>query len=258
MRANRVRQRIVPSPVSPNDPAFTLIELLVVIAIIAILAGMLLPALSAAKAKAVRIKCVSNLRQHGVAYVLYSDDNSDFYPAHNNWATVGGAKGKLPAYSGQTEVTNRPLNKYANSVEVFRCPADKGDSLVDTLKLNCFGAWGNSYLVEWASGDPLATRWGLLRVTSDSGAPSRSPEATPIRGTEIARGPSTKIIQGDWPWHPNRGVNDPKSRWHNSRGQWRFNMLFGDGHVEFFSNKEMLARLTNSPGSLVNPTSGWW
>jgi prepilin-type N-terminal cleavage/methylation domain-containing protein/prepilin-type processing-associated H-X9-DG protein len=110
--------------------AFTLIELLVVIAIIAILAAMLLPVLAAAKRRAQRINCVSNLKQVNLSFRIWEGDNNNNYPMAVS-TSLGGAEEDVVCqtytayakFSGMTNVFCVMSNELSTP-KILVCPSD--------------------------------------------------------------------------------------------------------------------------------------
>jgi prepilin-type N-terminal cleavage/methylation domain-containing protein len=222
--------------------AFTLIELLVVIAIIAILAALLLPALSAAKSKAHRTQCISNQRQIGIALKIYAMENLEFMPVIAGWNGLSGQNG---TYDTFIAATNRPLNVLLGNPVASKCPADKGDSYTahpTPPGTNCWDAFGTSYLPQWRQ-----DYFGVKAVFAGVGGQS-------MKESAIAVSPANKIIQGDWTWHSNRGVTDPRSIWHNFKGKSLTVMLWGDGHTGALN----IPPSTPLSGITPNPANQWW
>ena len=103
--------------------AFTLVELLVVIAIIAILCALLLPTITQAKANALRLACLGNLRQISIGVLSYADDSDDKTPkpegiSTNKVLTVAGYKKLIQSYVGANGGSS-------SKAKLFACPADK-------------------------------------------------------------------------------------------------------------------------------------
>ena len=114
--------------------AFTLIELLVVIAIIAILAALLLPALAAAKRKAQRISCVNNLKQIGISFRMWGDDNGGQYPMTVLCAN-GGAEENV--YSAQNVNLATPPAPYTQGYYPAQCFTVMSNTLDNPALLQC-------------------------------------------------------------------------------------------------------------------------
>lgn len=104
---------------------FTLIDLLVVIGIIAVLAATLFPVFAKARSKAQQTKCLSNLRQMGIALGMYVDDHEGVYPHDLKPGALAGP-GATPAYDGTTRWDGSPvvavLSSHFRSPEQPFCP----------------------------------------------------------------------------------------------------------------------------------------
>jgi prepilin-type N-terminal cleavage/methylation domain-containing protein/prepilin-type processing-associated H-X9-DG protein len=198
----------LPTPVAGRRRAFTLIELLVVIGIIAILAAILFPTLASARAKAQQITCNSNLRQIGVAIMMYRDDYNYYVPAYQ------GDRRNMKMWMEVEPQRQGLVDPYLRNGTIRHCPSKRNQ-----VARYCINFWSGSVRG--------------MRETSPQGQPDSA----------VPNPASTLLVWEHQVWFPgcNRGQRggtadepDPGpgiNHW-DSLHHGGFNALWCDGHVK--------------------------